>query len=179
MIFLFGYGSLIWRPDFQYVHREPAVLPGWERRFWQQSTDHRGTPESPGRVVTLIEATAAKCAGVLYTISPEEGDRILTALDHREKGGYKRLLTTVFLRNGTPISNTLLYHGTTDNPEFIGPEAPEKTAAIIAKSHGPSGANVDYLRKLAAALDELNESDPHVNELLALMDAPQRLIKPK
>ena len=85
-VWLFGYGSLIYKVDFPWLERRPAWLQGWARRFWQGSHDHRGTPEAPGRVVTLIASAGARCRGMAYRISPD----VFAHLDHREKNGYAR-----------------------------------------------------------------------------------------
>ncbi|WP_026637017.1 gamma-glutamylcyclotransferase [Duganella zoogloeoides] len=90
-VWLFGYGSLIYKADFPYLQRRPASIANWTRRFWQGSHDHRGTPDAPGRVVTLIEAPGAICHGMAYLITPE----IFAHLDHREKDGYLRLATPI------------------------------------------------------------------------------------
>ncbi len=90
-IWLFGYGSLIWKADFPYLERRPAHIHGWVRRFWQGSHDHRGTPEAPGRVVTLVREPGAVCHGMAYRITPE----VLAPLDVREKNGYLREVTTL------------------------------------------------------------------------------------
>ena len=67
-LWLFGYGSLIWRPASPFVERRPASARGYARRFWQGSTDHRGVPEAPGRVVTLLPSAGDRCEGVAYRV---------------------------------------------------------------------------------------------------------------
>src|SRR5690606_19916645 len=66
MQWIFAYGSLLWRPDFPYNQRRRAAVRGWRRRFWQASPDHRGRPEAPGRVVTLIAEADALCHGLAF-----------------------------------------------------------------------------------------------------------------
>ena len=95
---LFGYGSLIWNPDVPFDDRRPARLRGWARRFWQGSHDHRGTPEAPGRVVTLIEAGDAFVDGLAFRIPGGEAKEILARLDHREKNGYARHALARFVK---------------------------------------------------------------------------------
>jgi cation transport regulator ChaC len=69
-VWLFGYGSLIFKADFPWQQRRPASIRHWQRRFWQGSHDHRGTPQQPGRVVTLVPEQDARCDGMAYLISP-------------------------------------------------------------------------------------------------------------
>src|SRR5581483_11846825 len=66
-MWIFAYGSLIFRPDFPWIERRRAFVRGWARRFWQGSPDHRGVPEAPGRVVTLV-ARDGFCGGCAYRI---------------------------------------------------------------------------------------------------------------
>src|SRR5690606_20352945 len=70
-VWLFGYGSLIFRPDFPFLARRPARIRGWARRFWQGSHDHRGTLSHPGRVATLIQQPEAECVGMAFLITPQ------------------------------------------------------------------------------------------------------------
>lgn len=167
-LWLFGYGSLIWNPGFVYAERRRATLQGWKLRFWQGSEDHRGTPESPGRVATLVRCCESRVTGAVYRL---EGDTeaILAYLDHREQGGYERLSIEVATEHG-PVS-ALIYIGGEHRREFIGPEEEALTASIIASSVGPSGANIDYLLHLQKALSDLGASDPHVDSLVSLLKA--------
>jgi glutathione-specific gamma-glutamylcyclotransferase len=160
---IFGYGSLVWRPDFPFIEQRAAAIEGWERRFWQGSTDHRGVPGAPGRVVTLIESVGALCHGMAYRVAGGVYREVMAALDHREKGGYT--LETLALKyhgadSGGPMAH--VYIATAGNPNYLGPAPLRDIAAQIRRSRGPSGDNVEYITRLAEALRHMNADDDHV-----------------
>lgn len=161
-VWLFGYGSLMFKVDFPYVESRPASIRHWVRRFWQGSHDHRGTQEAPGRVVTLAPQEGAVCAGVAYRV----GSGVFGHLDFREKNGYLRLETDLAFDDGGQASG-LVYIALEKNPAFLGPASEEEIARHIFRSSGPSGHNVDYLLGLADALRRMAVHDPHVFEVEA------------
>ncbi len=175
VIWVFGYGSLVWRPAMAYAHRRAARVDGWGRRFWQASTDHRGTPEAPGRVLTLVPSPGSAVWGMAYAIDAPDEAAVLRALDEREQQGYDRLALDVALaadeRAGAIVTTAraITYVATAANPHFVGPEDVEATAAIVRGARGPSGDNVGYVVALAHALAALGAPDPDVDALAALV----------
>ncbi|KAG6005208.1 hypothetical protein E4U21_000337 [Claviceps maximensis] len=154
-----------------------------------KSEDHRGTPDAPGRVVTLLERTywetltdyhniaSDKVWGVAYRIPPERVAEVKDYLDIREINGYTIHHTSFHPavdakaagvgKLPPPIPQTLVYIGTPDNEQFVGPQHPEELARHIWGSEGPSGRNRDYLFGLDDALRELSPEsvDEHVSDL--------------
>ena len=161
-VWVFGYGSLIWRPDFPFLDRRPAAVAGWARRFWQGSHDHRGVPDAPGRVVTLVRAPGETCMGMAYRIEHAVFDH----LDYREKNGYERVAVSMDLE-GAGAADGIVYIAPMDNHAFLGDAPIGEMARQIRLSVGPSGRNVDYLLELADALRGLQAHDPHVFALEA------------
>ena len=159
-VWLFGYGSLIFRPDFPFLARRPARIHGWTRRFWQGSHDHRGTDTHPGRVATLIRQPGAECTGMAFLITPE----VFAHLDFREKNGYLRFCTEMLFDDGS-CAEGLVYIATEDNAAFLGPAPEPDIARHIASAAGPSGPNSEYLLRLAEALREMGAQDEHVFEI--------------
>lgn len=164
-VWLFGYGSIIWRPDFVYQRREIAWLTGWQRRFWQGSHDHRGTPDSPGRVVTLVpdqdEQVHNRCGGMAYQLEADVAAGIFKALDYREKNGYERVVEKIELAEDESVE-AVFYVASDTNEAYLGPATDEQIARQIKESHGPSGANSEYLVKLAQSLRDCAIVDEHI-----------------
>ena len=159
---LFGYGSLIWRPDFPHREARVARLDGWVRRFWQGSHDHRGVPDAPGRVVTLAPDPRGHVEGIAFRM--EDDADVFARLDHREKNGYGLTGIVLKFRDDRSTEGSV-YIAPRDNPAFLGPASPEEMVAQIVASAGPSGTNRDYVFSLAQALREQGIDDPHVFDL--------------
>lgn len=149
------------------------------------SQDHRGTPEAPGRVVTLIErsfwaqladhhdSAPEKVWGVAYRIIPDKVAEVKDYLDIREINGYTIHYTPFRPADGSPSIRTLVYIGTPDNDQFVGPQDPQKLAEHILASKGPSGLNKDYLLSLEQSLNELSpeSGDAHISDLACRLRA--------
>lgn len=161
---IFAYGSLIWRPGFETDAPRIAHVDGWARRFFQGSPDHRGTPEKPGRVVTLIEATASACVGAVFPLPAGHEDETLAAIDHRERGGYQRVLLHVTRDDGESLE-AFTWVAKPGNPHWLG-EAPFEAMVLqMRTAAGPSGTNREYVMKLQQSLQHLGISDEHVAAL--------------
>ena len=179
---LFAYGSLMARPALPWTQRVEATLPGYQRRFWQGSHDHRGVPGAPGRVLTLVptgdapderderdereDRAEGACEGLLYYLPPAAAKGALARLDYREKNGYQRCTREVRDRFGAR-RRALVYLAEPGNPAWLGPAPEPALVAQLCTAQGPSGRNIDYLRALHRTLHQLRITDPHIEALMA------------
>lgn len=187
-LIVFGYGSLIFKPPPRVVSQVSGYLKGYVRRFAQSSSDHRGTPEHPGRVVTLVHRNDwaefrdsdpfpedEVVWGVAYIIDHEFVSEVQAYLDYREKDGYTVERTDVYgLVDGKEqivAPQAIVYVGRKDNPSFVGFESLSSLSQHIWGSLGPSGSNKEYVYKLADAVRALapDSYDSHLYTLEGLL----------
>ncbi len=173
-LWIFAYGSLLWRAGFPFERRAAAVISGWERRLDQGSPDHRGTPERLGRVATLVPVPSGSCAGAVYLVKEEDRASVLAALDHRERGGYDRVEVEAALTDegGMKVA-AVTWVASSENPFHLGRTDLETMAAQIRAASGPSGTNRDYVLALAEALATLGAVDREIATLSAMVRDPK------
>ena len=148
-LWVFGYGSLVWKPGFQHGRILVGKVNGFARRFWQGNETHRGTPGRPGRVATLIEEAGCDTYGVAMELTGEEA---LDYLNNREMtlGGYIQKITLFHTADGKhPPFPVLVFVATPKSSYWLGPAQAEQIAEQVVTSSGPSGHNVEYVLKLA------------------------------
>ena len=176
---IFAYGSLMWRPSFDYKARQAAYVCGYVRRFWQTSDDHRGTAELPGRVACLLRAEDVaihepltvdddRVWGYMYSVDHENLQEILHLLDQREQNGYTRTLTRGFDASGEALGDCFVYVCCTTHPSYSPLTDVKLIASTVAHASGLSGRNIEYVLKLHACLTEMGKSDDYIN-LLAFL----------
>ncbi|KAI3802245.1 hypothetical protein L1987_30375 [Smallanthus sonchifolius] len=141
VMWVFGYGSLIWKAGFHYGDRLVGFIKDYRRVFYQGSTDHKGTPEYPGRTVTLESAEGEVCWGVAYKVSRKEDQEVaLTYLEVREKQYDKKVYVDFFTKemaSSPAVTGVMVYIASPDkaNINYLGPASVEE----IAKEPEPAG----------------------------------------
>ena len=167
---VFGYGSLMWRPGFGFVERQPATLHGRRRAFCIYSVHHRGTYARPGLVLGLAPGGAVR--GAAYRIDTAAWDEVYAYLREREQPTetYFESWAYVRLADGRRAS-ALVFLSDLKHAQWAGDLSAEAQARLIAGASGLSGRNVDYLRDLVEHLREEGVADRAMERLLARVEA--------
>ncbi|XP_017268871.1 glutathione-specific gamma-glutamylcyclotransferase 1-like [Kryptolebias marmoratus] len=151
-LWIFGYGSLVWKPGFAYKRSKVGYIKGYKRRFWHGDDFHRGDKEKPGRVVTLVADQEASTWGVAYEVPESQVEQSLQYLNVREVllGGYATEMVEFIPKEKSqdPLP-ALVYIATSDNPIYLGPASDKEIAAQISICSGNTGHNIEYLLRLA------------------------------
>jgi cation transport protein ChaC len=167
-LWVFGYGSLIWNPEFPVAERHIARLHDWHRSFCMWSIHHRGTVADPGLVLALDHAPGGHCDGVAFRVEPGQEAATLDALREREliSSAYLEQTLPVVLRDGREVQ-TVAYVVDAGHVQYCGGLPLPEQARIIARAHGGRGPNRDYLFATASHLAELGIEDAELSWLAA------------
>ncbi|MCU0968540.1 MAG: gamma-glutamylcyclotransferase [Rubrivivax sp.] len=165
-VWVFGYASLIWRPEFDAVEHRPALVRGWHRALRMRSRVNRGTPQQPGLVFALLPG--GSCRGVVYRLRPEAVDGELDRLWAREMptGVYdpRWLPCTTSQGNVSALAFTLNRR----SDSYVGRLPDDQLLHILRHASGRCGRTLDYLAETAAALAARGVRDREIERLMAL-----------
>ena len=171
-LWVFGYGSLIWNPEFAVASRHIARLPGWRRSFCMHSIHHRGSVDSPGLVLALDRLAGGHCDGVAFLVQSGAEANTLATLRDREliSAAYLECYLTVELVDGGQVS-ALAFVIDRDHAQYCGGMALAAQAQIIATAIGGRGSNRDYLFATTRHLAQLGIADAELTTLERLVRA--------
>jgi cation transport protein ChaC len=167
-LWVFAYGSLIWKPDFEYVERRPARVHGWHRALKMWSRINRGTPERPGLVLGMLSGGC--CRGMVFRIAHHDGRDALMRLWSRE------MVTAVYdprwLTCQTPHGpvKALAFTLSRRSPSHTGELSEEEYRAIFEQAKGIYGTTLEYAHRTLEELRRHNIHDRHLERLLKLLE---------
>ncbi|ABM42232.1 MULTISPECIES: gamma-glutamylcyclotransferase [Diaphorobacter] len=170
-LWIFGYGSLIWRPDFGYAERRAATVHGWHRALKMWSRVNRGTPECPGLVFGML--SGGSCRGMVFRVGHSHARQVMVNLWQREMvlGVYDPR----WLNCRTPQGavRALAFTLSRKSPSHTGVLADEEYRRIFAQASGIYGTTRDYAEATHAELQRMGIHDRALSRLIALAREPR------
>ncbi|THD45800.1 MAG: gamma-glutamylcyclotransferase [Bradyrhizobium sp.] len=163
-LWVFGYGSLMWRPGFPYIERRGGLLRGWRRRLCVYSHVYRGTPEHPGLVLGLDRGGA--CSGVAFRIEAAQAEATLRYLREREQvtAVYLERIVSLRLDDGRRVS-AVTYVADRAHAQYAGAMTRETMLKLVREGRGRSGPNAEYILATRDHLRGLGIHDPELEWL--------------
>ena len=165
-LWVFGYGSLMWRPGFDFAERTLATIRGWRRSLCVYSHVHRGTPEKPGLVLGLDRGGA--CKGVAFRVPAASAAVVVAYLRAREQVTmvYREVSARASLADGREV-RVLTYAVDRTHVQYAGALEPSELERLVAQGVGVSGANPDYVRQTYEHMVEIGIEDRMLAALVA------------
>jgi cation transport protein ChaC len=169
-LWVFGYGSLMWRPGFAFVEQVPARLIGEHRALCVYSFDHRGTPEKPGLVLGLDRGGA--CRGVAFRVAARQRSDTVDYLRSREQttNVYREVMRSVWLENeARQRVSALAYVVDRGHVQYAGRLSLAEQLRYVQQGHGRSGNNRDYVLSTVKSIEAQGFRDPQLHQLAAML----------
>ncbi|MGL4395816.1 MAG: gamma-glutamylcyclotransferase [Hyphomicrobium sp.] len=171
-LWVFGYGSLMWRPDFPFIEAHAARLDGWHRCFCIVSRHYRGSDLRPGLVLGLDRG--GRCEGRAFRVAAADAAHVMRYLRVREQisGVYREARVSVSLRaDGAPRVTAVAYLAEPAHPSYVPRLSVGRQARIIAGAFGRTGSNLDYLLHTRADLARLGIVERELERVVAEIGA--------
>jgi cation transport protein ChaC len=169
-LWVFGYGSLMWRPGFEFIEQVPARLIGEHRALCVYSFDHRGTPEKPGLVLGLDRGGA--CRGIAFRVAAKLRDLTVGYLRGREQttNVYREVMRSVWLENeARQRVSALAYVVDRGHVQYAGRLSLAEQLRYVLQGHGRSGNNRDYVLSTVASIEKQGFHDPQLHQLAMML----------
>lgn len=169
-LWVFAYGSLMWRPGFDHVERVRGRMDGFHRCFCMTSIHYRGTQDAPGLVLALDPEAGATCEGILYRVGGDSAADVLEYLREREliSYAYEEAWEEAVLADGRRV-RAVTYVMNQGHEQYCGRLPLARQAEIIAAAAGTMGPNCDYLYSTVTHLEEMGCPDAEMQKLDALV----------
>ena len=169
-LWVFGYGSLMWRPGFDFVEQVPARLIGEHRALCVYSFVHRGTPEKPGLVLGLDRGGA--CRGIAFRVAETNRSAIVSYLREREQvtSVYREVMRSVWLENETRARvSALAYVVDRGHVQYAGRLSMAEQLRHVRQGHGRSGPNDEYVLATVKAIEAQGFLDRPLHQLVMML----------
>jgi len=169
-LWVFGYGSLMWRPGFDFIEQVPARLIGEHRALCVYSFDHRGTPEKPGLVLGLDRGGA--CRGVAFRVAARLRHHTVDYLRSREQttSVYHEVMRSVWLENeARQRVSALAYVVDRGHVQYAGRLSLTEQLRYVQQGFGRSGNNRDYVLSTVKAIEKQGFRDSQLHQLALML----------
>lgn len=169
-LWVFGYGSLMWRPGFEFVEQVPARLIGEHRALCVYSFDHRGTPEKPGLVLGLDRGGA--CRGIAFRVAAARRGEVVDYLRGREQTThvYREVTRSVWLENDARERvAALAYVVDRGHVQYAGRLSLQEQLRYVRQGHGRSGNNRDYVLETVRSIEAQGFRDSQLHQLALML----------
>src|ERR1700761_2066205 len=169
-LWVFGYGSLMWRPGFAFIEQLPARLIGEHRALCVYSFDHRGTPEKPGLVLGLDRGGA--CRGIAFRVAAAHRDEVVGYLRGREQTThvYREVMRSVWLENEPRGRvSALAYVVDRGHVQYAGRLSLHEQLRYVRQGHGRSGNNRDYVLETVRSIEAQGFRDTQLHQLALML----------
>lgn len=165
-LWVFGYASLIWRPEFDAAEQRPATVHGWHRALKMRSSVNRGTPECPGLVFALL--AGGSCQGMAYRIERSRAHEELERLWLREMPTGVYDPRWVPCRTPHGMVQALAFTLSRRSPSYVSGLTDEQIVAVLRTARGRYGTTLDYLVGTATCLNARGIRDREIERLVGL-----------